>query len=274
MDRLLFGTAGIPVSTRGDTLQGIRDVKRLGLGAMELEFVRGINISEKKAPEVRKVAGREGVVLTCHAPYWINMNATDPEKLKASMARLLNSARIASLCGAWSVCFHAGFYMKMPRERAYQRVSKAIGAAVEELESEGNNIWIRPEIGGRLSSWGSLREVLDVSAGLEQVLPCIDWAHLYARSRGDLNSRKDFAGVLEKVEAALGRDALKNMHMHCEGIEFGERGEKAHRNLRDSGLEYGELMETLRDFKVKGVLISESPNIEEDALLMQKAYGS
>jgi deoxyribonuclease-4 len=30
----------------------------------------------------------------------------------------------------------------------------------------------------------------------------------------------------------------------------------------------------LRDFKVEGVMISESPNIEGDALLLKKLYGS
>ena len=31
MDKLRFGTAGIPVRTNGDTLQGIKDVGKLGL---------------------------------------------------------------------------------------------------------------------------------------------------------------------------------------------------------------------------------------------------
>ena len=44
-NRLLFGTAGIPLSTPDrNTLNGISHVKKLGLGCMELEFVRSINI--------------------------------------------------------------------------------------------------------------------------------------------------------------------------------------------------------------------------------------
>jgi len=38
MNKLIFGTAGIPVSTQGDNLQDIRDVKKLGLDALELKF--------------------------------------------------------------------------------------------------------------------------------------------------------------------------------------------------------------------------------------------
>ena len=56
MKELLFGTAGIPISSKGPTEQGIADVKKLGLGAMELEFVRSINISREKAPLVKKAA--------------------------------------------------------------------------------------------------------------------------------------------------------------------------------------------------------------------------
>jgi len=54
MDSLLFGTAGIPLSSKGlGTEEGIREVRGLGLGAMELEFVRRINIHPTKAPGVR-----------------------------------------------------------------------------------------------------------------------------------------------------------------------------------------------------------------------------
>ena len=81
MNRLLFGTAGIPITTNNpSTVNGIKRVKELGLGCMELEFVRNINISKEKAPEVKETAKREDVVLTCHAPYYINLNSEDKRK--------------------------------------------------------------------------------------------------------------------------------------------------------------------------------------------------
>ncbi len=45
VDKLRFGTAGIPLSTKPyNTLNGIARVKELGLDSMELEFVRSINV--------------------------------------------------------------------------------------------------------------------------------------------------------------------------------------------------------------------------------------
>ena len=77
-------------------------------------------------------------------------------------------------------------------------------------------------------------------------------------------------GKLEEIEKKLGRDALNNMHIHISGIEYSEKGERNHLNLRDSDLNFKELVRAWKAFKVKGVVISESPNIERDALMLKR----
>ena len=48
MSKLLFGTAGIPLSTPGSsTIDGIYHLKALGLDALEIEFVRQVYLTEK-----------------------------------------------------------------------------------------------------------------------------------------------------------------------------------------------------------------------------------
>src|SRR3989338_5682641 len=111
MEKLLFGTAGIPASSSGPTAVGIGDVKKLGLGAMELEFVHSVNISKEKAPEVKQAHEKNGVELTCHAPYYINLNALKLKKKGASRGRIVNAATRLWECGGYSCCFHPGFYM-------------------------------------------------------------------------------------------------------------------------------------------------------------------
>jgi len=39
-------------------------------------------------------------------------------------------------------------------------------------------------------------------------------------------------------------------------------------------MNYRDLMKSLKEFDVRGVVISESPNLEKDALLMKKYYES
>lgn len=254
------------------TADGIRHVKKLGLGAMELEFVRNINITKGKAPEIKKAAEESGIVLTCHAPYFINLNSLEKAKIRASIGRILNSARIAGLCGAYSVCFHAGFYMKQEPKKVYEAIKGNLKEIASILKRENNDIWIRPETTGKETQFGNMDEILQLSQELDNVMPCVDFAHFHARTNGKYNTYNEFAGILEAIEKKLGKKGLEDMHMHVTGIAYGHGGEKKHLNLEESDLKYHELLKALKDFKVRGVAISESPNIEGDALMMKKVY--
>lgn len=274
MDKLRFGTAGIPISTpKGGTVKGIEQVRGLGLDCMELEFVRQVNITEEKTGEVREAAQRNEIKLSCHGQYFINLNSEERRKIEESKKRIFKAARIASLCGAFSLTFHAGFYMKSDKEKTYQSVKQGVKEVLDWLEEEGAKIKLCPETTGKLSQWGELNEILRLSEELEGVGPCIDFSHLHARSLGKTNSEREFREVLERVEKSLGREGLEEMHIHISGIEYGQRGEKWHLNLGQSDFRWKELLTALKEFKCKGIVISESPNIEGDALMMQKEYG-
>ncbi|MBA7517999.1 hypothetical protein ES705_10064 [subsurface metagenome] len=67
---------------------------------------------------------------------------------------------------------------------------------------------------------------------------------------------------------------MENMHIHVSGIAYGAKGERKHLNLKESDFQYAELLKALRDYDVKGIVICESPNLEEDALLLQATYNT
>jgi deoxyribonuclease-4 len=272
-ETLLFATAGIPLSTvNPNTINGISRVKELGLGGMELEFVRSINITKENAPLVKKKAEEEKVLLTCHAPYFINLNSQEPKKKHASMYRIEKSAEILNLCGGWSVCFHPGFYMKMNKGKVFENIKSRIKEIRERLDNKGINVWIRPETTGKPTQFGNLRELLQISQAIEKVMPVVDFSHLHARTNGKYNTEEEFKEVLESVEKYLGREGLDNMHIHLSGIEYTEKGEKNHLILEESDIHYETLLNIWKEFKIKGVVVSESPNIEGDALLLQEIY--
>ena len=273
MKELLFGTAGIPLNANPRTTSdGIKHVRKLGLGCMELEFVHSINISKEKAPEIRKVAEGSNIILSCHAPYYINLNSAEKEKVEASIGRIVNSARILNLCGGYSVAFHSGFYMGQEPKKVYGTIRDNLKLIIKTLKNEGNNIWIRPETTGKETQFGNVDEILQLSEEFDNVMPCVDFAHFHARTNGKYNTYAEFSSILESIEKKLGKRGLENMHIHITGIAYGPKGEKHHLTLKESDLKYLELLKSLKDFKVKGVVISESPNIEGDALLMQKTY--
>jgi len=272
MDRLLFGTAGIPHSTETKTtIDGIRRIAALGLGSMEIEFVHGVRIGEAGARLVGETAIREGVKLSAHAPYYINYNAHEPEKVSASQQRLLQTARIASLCGAQSVVVHTAFYLGDPPEDAYNTVKSNLEETLNQLKRENNRVLIRPELMGKPSQFGTLGEILRLCLELEGVAPCIDFSHWHARTDA-FNSYPEFVSLLQQIEEQLGRSALDDMHIHLSGINYGPKGERNHLNLNESDMNYPELLQVLKDYEVKGTVICESPNLEGDAVLLQETY--
>ncbi|MFC1977014.1 TIM barrel protein [Chloroflexota bacterium] len=274
MMELLFGTAGAPHSAKPrTTISGIERIAELGLGCMEIEFVQGVRMGEASARQIAEVATKEGIKLSAHAPYFINFNAHEPEKIRASQDRLLQTARIASLCGAQSAVFHTAFYLGDPPEEAYNTVKKYLEEVVHQLRQENNQVWIRPEVMGKGSQFGTVEEILNLCTELEGLAPCIDFAHWHART-GVFNSYQEFASILLQIKERLGRTALDDMHIHVAGIRYGEKGEIKHLDLKDSDLQYLELLKALRDYEVKGLVICESPNLEDDALLLKAAYNT
>jgi len=272
MTELLFGTGGIPHSARTKTtIDGIKRIAELGLGCMEIEFVQGVKMGESSARLVAQTATREGIKLSAHAPYFINFNAREPEKIKASQERLLQTARIASICGAHSVVVHTAFYLGDPPDKAYNTIKKYLEETLNQLRRENNRVWIRPEVMGKHTEFGTIEEVLNLCTELEGLAPCIDFAHWHART-GEYNSYQESTSILEQIEKRLGRTALDDMHVHFSGIHYGTKGEIKHLDLQDSDLQYVELLKALREYEVKGLVICESPNLEGDALLLQEAY--
>jgi deoxyribonuclease-4 len=241
---------------------------------MEIEFVRGVRMKEEMAQDVFETASAENVALSVHAPYYINLNSAEQEKIEASVKRIYESARIGALCGAESIVFHPAYYQKDSSEKVYSRVVRLLGDLSSRLSEENVNAVLRPETTGKPSQFGSLEELLQLSSEIDGVLPCIDFAHLHARSGGEENSYDEFSHTLSRIEDMLGRERLDDMHIHVSGIGYGPKGEQKHLNLEESDLNYTELMKSFKDFNIKGLVICESPNLEGDALLLKNTYDS
>ena len=273
MKSLLFGTPGIPISTTPrDTLNGVKQVRKLGLDAMEFEFVQNVHVNEALAPVIKKTAEELGVVLTCHGQYYVNLAAIEPEKLHASINRMLSAARRVNECGGYSITWHMGYYLGRPKDKVHEIVTHGVKDVVKKLQDEGIKLWIRPETTGKETQWGDLQETIKLAQEVEQVLPCVDFGHLHARYNGTNNTLEEFRDILSQIEKGLGREALDNMHIQCCGINYGPKGEKNHLNFEESDFNWKDMLKAWKEFKIKGVVITESPNIESDALLLQREF--
>jgi deoxyribonuclease IV len=184
----------------------------------------------------------------------------------------VETARMAKLCGASTITFHAAYYMKMGKDEVYAIVKDQLKKIVEILQEEKNKVWIRPELTGKESQFGDLHELIRLSQEIDQVLPCIDFSHMHARYNGKYNSYAEFTWMLNELEKGLGKTVINNMHMHISGINYTAKGERNHLIFKDADLKYKELMKALKDFGVKGLVVCESPDVEGDTIILKKTY--
>jgi len=276
-DHPRFGPAGVPPSFRF-MKAALADVPRLlqeeDLDAFEYEAVRWgkkPQIKKEDAEELGLAAAENDVWLSLHGSYFINFCGRK-EILEASKQRLIACATAAKWMNAHVVVFHPGFYGEKSPKQAFDTCLKALLETVEAIRSLGiNDVRIGPETMGRLCQLGSLDEILELCERVEQTQLVIDWSHLHARDLGRFRTVDDFRRVVESVEIRLGTEVVENMHCHFTKIEFTSKGEKCQHTIEETryGPEFEMLAEVISEFRLKPVIISESPILDIDAAKMR-----
>ena len=270
-----FGTVGKPISTPkkpGGSVGAVIQTRELGLGALEIGWVRAVRVSEKTCEAIRVTAKENDVLLSIHAPYFINLNA-DSEEWPKSRKRLMDAAHYGNLAGATEIIFHPGSYFGKPAKEVLPNSIERLQGCVDELRADNNMVTLRPETMGKGAMLGSLEDTLEMSKKIKGGQPCLDFAHLHARpGDGSMNSYKEWATELEKIQKKLGKRAMKNFSCHLSGIEYGEKGERNHLPMKESDFKLDALFKALHDFNCGGRLLCESPIMEEDALYFKKKW--
>lgn len=272
-----FGTVGSPKGTpKSGTPAAVAYIRELGMDALEIAWVQSVRVKDETCVAIQEQATEHDVRMSVHAPYYINLNSQTAELMRKSDDRLLDASRKGFLAGASDIIFHPGSYHEQPPEQVYERAKQKLIEINGILSEEGVEVTLRPETMGKGAMFGSLGEVVQLTKELDFVAPCIDVAHLHARTGdGSFNTYDEFAAMFKLVQKELGkRKGLYNLHFHISGIDYGPKGEKKHLVLDEADLEWEAFVQALVDYGVRGVIVAESPNLEEDALKVQHKYQS
>jgi deoxyribonuclease IV len=95
LQKLLFGISGLPRGTgqKFNYASGIAYLKHFGLDAMELPFVRSVNVTANNKDAILRCKQENDFYLSAHASYYINLNADSPDKQNDSLARICKGPR-------------------------------------------------------------------------------------------------------------------------------------------------------------------------------------
>jgi deoxyribonuclease IV len=248
-----FGPAGLgPVKSALDVLT---EYNKKGLRACEIAFTYGVYIKPTDAEAIRKKAKELDIKLSIHAPYWVNLNSDEPEKIHSTKKRILDCCDIGEKLGVEVVVFHPGYYGK-DKAKAYDKIKEGIKDILDTIKSKGWKIKIAPETMGKVNVFGSIEEIskLAKETGCDF---CIDFAHILARDKV-----VDYKRIIELFPQ-------ERWHVHFSGIVYGDKGEKHHKTT-----ELGEWKSLISNLpKNKDItIVNESPTMIEDSILGLKVY--
>ncbi len=246
-----------PAGTNGRSLESLRELKGLGLDAVEIEFVRGVRMSNELASRIGAENRKIGLTLSVHAPYYINLASEDSVKIEASKRRILDSCERGHHMGAGYIVFHAAYYGKSSPEECYNAVKKAIVEMQKKIKQKKWDVVLCPETTGKKSQFGDLEELLRLSEETGCGM-CVDFAHLEARH----NRECDFTATARKIKG------MRHKTAHFSGIEYTEKGERRHLPIDEGKAE--NLLQALEKEGVDITIIVESPDTWGDALIMKK----
>jgi deoxyribonuclease IV len=179
--------------------------------------------------ERRAEAGIGGVV--CHALYLINLASPNDELYGKSVASLQNTMDVACAIDADGVVFHVGSHQGAGFEAALERVVPALRSTLERC-SETTWLLIENTAGAGDTIGRSIEELAALYEALgrhKRLGICLDSCHLYA-SGYDVTKRKELDSVLAEVDASIGLDRLRVLHVNDSKAPLGSNRDR-HDNI-------------------------------------------
>ena len=251
-------------------------LKEIGLDAYDYQCGQGVRGSEAAFKKIGEAAKAAGITLSLHAPYFISLSGTDPEKRLGSIKYIEQSIAAAEAMDADIIVIHTGSASKISREEAVELAKDTMYHALEALPD--TKVRFGLETMGKINQLGTLEEVIEICKIDKRLCPVVDFGHLNARNLGGyFVTEDDYARAYELISNGLGGEYAENLHCHFSKIEFSKGGEKKHLTFEDSvfGPPFEPLMNTLQRLGVNSRIICESDGTQaEDALAMKQYYMS
>jgi deoxyribonuclease-4 len=184
-----------------------------------------------------------GAVLV-HAIYLVNLASPDDDLYGKSVETMRRTMETARAIEADGVVFHVGSHLGAGLETG---LARAVPALAQVLELCSDRTWLLLEnsagaggtIGRSIEELGEIVERLDRHPRLGI---CLDSSHLWV-SGVDVRERKELNRLLRELDAAIGLDRLRALHINDAGAPLGSNRDR-HANIGEGllGEELGQFV--------------------------------
>jgi len=239
--------------------KGIDKYKKAGLGCAEVEFTHSIYMDNKRAKELGDYAKKQGIRLSIHAPYFLNLISQKKLVISSSKRNILRCAELGHHMGAKYIVFHSGYYSGRTKDEAFEMVEDAVKEMNRVINKNGWNVMLAPETTGKVSQFGDIDELYELHKKTGCAV-CVDFAHMRAKYNGKI----DYTHICDIMK----KFKFSPLHGHFSGITWGPKGEKAHKLTPVD--EIKEMLSWIKKYKFSITLINESPDTFGDAVKTAK----
>ncbi len=255
---------GVSVPVGWDAPRKIRLLRCLEISWAELGFFKGFNFSQSFLSTLRDLISRYDMECSIHGPYFINFCSEKSNVRERSLELVLQCLEICEFLNCRFAVVHVGYYGPYGPSRCFEIVRNYFSKIDNHIREKGIKAKIAIETMAKDSQFGTLEEVIKLcSEFAPNVIPCIDWAHIYVRYRGNISFRE----VLHKIHEKL--PWLDVLHSHYTSVnDF----EDYHVPVGKGPPDFMSILDALKECKYfkKVIIICESPLLEKDALKLIK----
>lgn len=275
-----FGPSGNDISfyQQGykSTIQAQEWVAKMGLSAFEISFGRGIRMSVETAQKIGDEAAKHNIKISAHAPYFINL----AKEFDKSFSYIEKSLLLLKELRGQDLVVHIGSQGDLDRDDAMENCKKNLKAVMDKLALNPEldfDYRICIETMGRYYAIGNYKEICDICSVHPRVIPTLDFGHINCLMQGGLNEDGAIAEVMDYCMKHIGKEKMRNLHIHFSPIKFGPKGELGHLNLEDSPKIFTPPFEPLAKYiktkKLAPTIICESSDcMAQDAVRLMKIF--
>lgn len=253
-------------------------LKSVGLNAYEISFGRGFRMKSEMASLIGEEAEKNGVLVSLHAPYYINLANEDAEMVNKSFGYVLTGLKMLRLVKGKHLIVHIGSQGKQTRQKALETISTNLDILIKMIYDNGyDDMFICIETMGKSIQIGSYQEIIDLCTKDKILIPTFDFGHIYTFNLGKFGSYEDYKKVFDYSIEKLGYEKTKNCHIHFSKIEYGAKGEIRHLNYSDKefGPDFEPLARVIKNLNLTPTIICESKDkMAEDAMFLKQIYES
>lgn len=208
------------------TVDAPKYLKELGLNAFEYPCGRGVNIGSETARKIAIEAEKNGIQMSVHSPYFINLSSADINRVEKNIKYIFDSCRVAKDLDAKRIVVHCGGLGKLSRDKAMVNTKNNLKLILNEMENSGySNKTLCIETMGKINVLGTLSEVCEIVRADDRLMPCIDFGHMNAATLGGYNTEESFVKLFDEMENKIGLEKTGNAHCHFSKIEYSKGGE-------------------------------------------------